>query len=300
MTVSAWDAAALSPWEAAQLVVSLHLGGGAKIAKLVPEEWIRRDGAPVVYRTLRLWSDPLDFLRSPPAVRLRKLREGRIPMRTERLFRAACAKLEDWWKVGRLAGELHPLTGGIPRRLTSEYSMWDIDFQRGRLTGESLRLDRASVLKAWAEDESAKQRCNDGAGLTEEHNSRQEISVSENTPPKSHEAQHDWVDAEASKMTALKDAPSKLVSSKTVKAQRWGSAIKKTTHDVLRNEGPLDPELPEWSRKSHLERVVRNRLDKKYPEETKDGGPGPTTLKKYVSEALVEFTITNPDYSSPD
>jgi hypothetical protein len=137
MTVSPWDAATLSPWEAAQLVVSLHPGGGARIAKLVPEEWISRDGAPVVYRTLHLWSDPFDFLRSPPAVQLRKLREGRIPMRTGRLFRESCRKLDKGWRAGRLAGELYPLTGGVSRRVTSEYSLWDIDFQCGRLWRKS-------------------------------------------------------------------------------------------------------------------------------------------------------------------
>jgi hypothetical protein len=101
-------------------------------------------------------------------------------------------------------------------------------------------------------------------------------------------------------MAALKGAASKLVSSKKVKPRRrWGPAITKTADDVLRNEGPLDPELPDWSQKSHLEQAVRNRLDERYPEETKGGGPGPTTLKKYVGVALKEFTkTTNPDYSS--
>jgi hypothetical protein len=78
---------------------------------------------------------------------------------------------------------------------------------------------------------------------------------------------------------------------------RWGPAIERTTHDVLRNEGPLDPDLPKWSRKSHLEKAVRNHLAEKYPEETKDGAPGSTTLRKYVSTALDEF---NKSGSTPD
>jgi hypothetical protein len=114
MTNNPWEAASVSPWKVVQLVVSLHPGEGARLAQLVPEEWISRDGAPVIYRTLHLWSDPFDFLRSPPEVRVRKLREGRIPMRTGRIFREACAKVDEWWRAGRLVADVHPRVAGVP------------------------------------------------------------------------------------------------------------------------------------------------------------------------------------------
>jgi hypothetical protein len=292
MTNNPWEAGSVSPWKVVQLVVSLHPGGGARIAKLVPEEWIRRDGAPVVYRTLHLWSDPFDFLRSPPEVRVRKLREGRIPMRTVRLFREACAKVDGWWRAGRLVADVHPAAAGVPRRVTTEYSTQDIDFERGRICGEGLRLYTASALKAWEEDERVKQCPDERTRLTEEHTDRQEISVSEDTAPSlSREAKHHAAEAEAPKMAASNrtvGVASKVASPKTLKIQvRWGPAIKRTTHDVLRNEGPRDPDLPKWSRKSHLEQAVRNRLPELYPEETKDDGPGSTTLKRYVGAALM-------------
>ena len=144
---SRWDNAWLTPWEAVQLVVSVHPAGGHCMAKLVPEKWVHEDGLAVVFRTLRLRSVPaFDILRNPRALRFRKLRGDRIPMRANRFFREACAKVDKWCRAGRVAGELHPLSGGAPRRVTSEFSTSDLDFERGRLGGARVFLRRTDLV----------------------------------------------------------------------------------------------------------------------------------------------------------
>jgi hypothetical protein len=99
-----------------------------------------------------------------------------------------------------------------PRRVTSEHSTQDIDFERGRLGGESLRLHTASALKAWAEDEGVKQCPDQRTRQTEKHTDQREIPVSENAvpiPPR--EAQHGATDAEAPKMAAWGRVESSLL-----------------------------------------------------------------------------------------
>jgi hypothetical protein len=95
MTDSGWDSAWLTPWEAVQLVVCLHSGGGSRMARLVPEQWIREDGTAVVFRTLHHRSFPLVCRRSKP-------REGLIPMRTGRMFRDALGKVRACVRAGHV------------------------------------------------------------------------------------------------------------------------------------------------------------------------------------------------------
>jgi hypothetical protein len=234
------------------------------MAKLVPEKWVHEDGLAVVFRTLRLRSVPsFDILRNPRALRLRG---DRIPMRANRFFREACAKVDKWCRAGRVAAELHPLSGGAPRRVTSEFSTRDLDFARARLDGETVRLLRADILKVLGEEKEPESP-NAEAPEVAASNRAEDVASKVASPKQRRKAAHRGGGG----------------------VSPLGSEIIRITCELMEDEGDIANFQPSWNSKAKVGKRVRKALVKAYPDETKDGGPSDSTLKKYVSLGIDKY-----------